>query len=251
MVEETYIKGILKEFKPKSYKIDLYDSNLQEISNRYFVFNDKNDNRFKLFLFTKRLSLEIKLNTNLLFAVNLPDNVCLANQKLDSTVSDYKIFTDHKKDELVTDCTNLIQEELGSLKLMLGEGLFVYGNLIQIILNPTRLIIPEIEILNRIRLKLSDKCSINEKIDFSNLPVNLQQLIPILNEWAIPDEAEREEKIAKTSPKKLKQLIDRVNPKMDAINDYLDNFKKDALPHEATLVGNLAELITELNNEND
>jgi hypothetical protein len=41
-------------------------------------------------------------------------------------------------------------------------------------------------------------------------------------------------------------VVDIVNPKMEIINSYLDSFKSEPLPYEATLIGNLAELVSEL-----
>ena len=49
-----------------------------------------------------------------------------------------------------------------------------------------------------------------------------------------------------TSEKQKKKLVKTVWPYMVGINEFLDSFGDEPLSHEAILLGNLAELISEL-----
>lgn len=40
--------------------------------------------------------------------------------------------------------------------------------------------------------------------------------------------------------------MDVVSPRLSQINSYLDSFENKPLTHEASLLGNLAEIVTEL-----
>lgn len=44
----------------------------------------------------------------------------------------------------------------------------------------------------------------------------------------------------------IKKLIEQVSPYMKEINTFLDSFNDKPLTERATIVGNLAELVTEL-----
>jgi len=83
-------------------------------------------------------------------------------------------------------------------------------------------------------------------LNFSILPKELHELIPLLNEWAISDDSEREKKIDAMSQAQKDMLITTVNPKFPIINSYLDTFNAKAMPEEATIVGSLAELVCEI-----
>jgi hypothetical protein len=242
MTIEVHIKNALKEFKPVGKKIDLWHQNLNEHSSRYFSFN-KGGNKFKLFVFDERLLLEVKATTDILFAINLPDNVCLANKLLNTNT--YKLFVNDEENALVEAAFNLIKEDVKILGLASNEGVFVYSNAIQLVLNKTRSLIDEINILSSIKLKLERES--DQNLDFSGLPLNLRDLVPFLNRWSISDDKERDEAINQASKEEIKQLTKYVNSKMKDINEYLDSFNSIVMPDEAILIGNLAELVSEIN----
>lgn len=244
MTLEERIKGILKEFRPTSQKINLYNPNIQEKCLRYFTFN-KDGIKIKMFLFSTRALLEIKINTSLLFAVNIPDVVCFANKALDKQIGEHKIYTDNSNYNLIINCIDLIKNEVKDLHLKANEGFFVYGNALQLAISQQRALIPEISSLIKLKSTI-EQPEIKSEIDISKVPENLQSLIPFLNEWALSDDHERDEKINQSSKIELMKVTNAVNPKMNIINNYLDSFKKESLPHEAILIGNLAELITEI-----
>jgi hypothetical protein len=246
METAAHIKNTLKDFRPASQKIDLFDPNLRDNSTRVFKLKHKDGQKFKVYAFTERITIEIKIATSLHFSVNLPDNICLANKLLKN---DYglKLFCNHSQDIAILSCIGLINTDIQNLRLKSNEGLFIYKNGIQLVVDKSRELIQEILTVQKISKIL--ECIFPdspETIDTSKIPGNLLDLIPILYEWAISDDVEREEKISKSSKGKLKKLVDIVNPKMEVINNYLDSFKSEPLSYEATLIGNLAELVSEL-----
>jgi len=246
METAAHIKNVLKDFRPTSQKINLSDSNLRDNSTRVFKLKDKDGHKFKVYAFTERIAIEIKLATSIHFSVNLPDNICLANKLLKNSYG-LKIFTNHSQDIAILNCISLINADIQNLRLKSNEGIIIYRNGIQLVVDKSRQLIQEILTLQKISEILERTFPDNpETIDTSKIPGNLLDLIPILSEWAISDDAEREEKISKSSKGKLKKMVDIVNPKMEIINSYLDSFKSEPLSYEATLIGNLAELVSEL-----
>lgn len=243
MTIEDHIKNTLQEFKPVGKKINLQHQNLQEQCNRYYSFK-KDENKFKLFIFNERLMLEVKATTKLLFALNLPDLVCFANKL--SNMTGHKLFIANSNDDLVKTAVDAINEDILLLNFAITEGMFVYGNAIQLVLNKTRILINEINILSSIKSKLTHE-SEDQKLDFSGVPIALEGLEPFLNKWAISDDEERDEAISQASKEELEQLNKYVNPKMKTINEYLDSFNNGVMTDEAILIGNLAELVTQIN----
>jgi hypothetical protein len=244
MTLDKRIKDLLKEFRPTSQKTNRYNPNIQENCFRYFTFN-KDGIKIKAFIFSTKILLEIKVNTSLLFAVNIPDIICTANKALNKQIEGHKIYTNNSNDSLIITCINLIENEIKDLRLKENEGLFVYNNVLHLAIYQQRELVPEINSLIKLKSKI-EQPEIKSEIAFSNLPNDLQDLIPFLEKWALSDDDEREQKINQSSKIELAKVIDVVNPKMNIINNYLDSFKEEALPSEAILIGNLAELVTEI-----
>jgi len=248
MTTSDYIKEKLIEFNLKSKKTNLFHPNLQRTSHRYFNLKMSTGATYRIFDFTEKIVIETAIKTCLLFTVNLPDKICLADKKL-NTKTGLKIYSSNTKDLKVIDCVNLIKKEIIDLRLQNNEGIYIYGNGITLNLNNSRELKPEILILQNLKSIIEDNFPENQEItDPFRLPTNLRNLAALFSEWAIQDDLEREEKIQKSSKIKLKRLIDLVYPKMDEINKYLDSFKTEPMPDEAILVGSLAELVSELIN---
>jgi len=245
MILEERIKDLLKDFRPKSQDIDLYNPNVQEKCFRYFTIN-KDGVRVKLFLFSTKIELEIKINTSLLFAVNMPDKVCLANKPLEKQILGHTVYTNHSNDNMIVNFVKTIEHDIEDWNLKTNEGFFVYGNSLQLFIDHQRELIPEIDSLIKIKSKIEKEPVPKSDVDASKLPVALQVLVPFLKEWALSDDFDRNEKINQASQSELINVINIVNPKMAAINNYLNSFKNSPLPYEAILIGNLAELVTEV-----
>ncbi|ATP55248.1 hypothetical protein CPT03_01605 [Pedobacter ginsengisoli] len=82
-----------------------------------------------------------------------------------------------------------------------------------------------------------------------NIPTELRVLVPLLNKWCISDDVERARLLEKTSKNKKEELMNTVNPLLPKINTFLDSFGDDPLSDEAILLGDLAQLVCELNLE--
>jgi hypothetical protein len=246
MTTAENIKNKLSDFKVTSQKINMFNPNLGDSSKRVFKITDKDGIKFKVYAYTQRIEIEVKAAISLQFSVNLPDNICGAKKRLNHGFG-YKIFTSHAQDSSILSCLNLIKDVLQNLQLKSNEGIFIYRNGVQLVVDKSRDIIPEISILRGLKKILESNFPESPEIfDPSNIPSDLQDLVPFLTEWAISDDDEREIKIRKSSKVKLKRIVDIVSPKMDIINNYLDSFDSDPMPFEATLIGNLAELVSEL-----
>ena len=79
-------------------------------------------------------------------------------------------------------------------------------------------------------------------VDLTQLPQEFHSLIPLIEEWAVADDVDRDSKMAATSTEELQRLADVVRPHFNAINAYLDD--NDHL-EEATYLGTLAESAAE------
>jgi hypothetical protein len=246
MTTAEHIKKVLIDFKLTSRKIDLFDPNLQDNSIRVFEIRDKAGNKCKVYAFTERITIETKAATSLHFSINLPDKICSAEKRLNNSYG-HKIFTTHSQDSAILSCLGLISNDIQNLRLKSNEGIFIYRNTVQLVVDKSRHLIQEIITIQGIKKILESRFPDNpQTIETSKIPSDLQELIPILSEWAISDDLERNEKISSSSKAKLKKVVDMVTPKMNIINHYLDSFKREPLPYEATLIGNRAELVSEL-----
>lgn len=243
---EKRIEKLMKELGLTKHSTNLFHPNIGETSKRYFKLKSSTENNFKLFVFRSKILIDFPVDTSLLFSVNLPDLICWANKPLDRWEGGIA-FTDRSKDDVVTDGIKAIETEILELKLGDGEGLFVYGNAIQLVVDGTRPLRPEIQIMQRISSKISHMYSVEKKpVDVSKIGTEFNDLIPLLSEWAISDDLERQQKIEEASKSELGNLVKTVAPKMNLINNYLNSFGEDPLPHEATLIGNLAELVSQI-----
>lgn len=241
------IKSLMREFKPSSKTINLFDPNIQETSTRYFQLSDEAGNKFKLFVFSERISFEFKVSTSLLFAVNLLDVVCFANKPLGVSINGHNVYVSSSDNRLVLDCVAMIDPEVQNLGLQNNEGLFVYRNGIHLVLSGNRGLLRELAILKRIRSVIVDNFPEDnvDRLNPTRIPTNFHTLLPFLAEWAIADDLEREEKIETSSNEELKTVIDAVSPKIHQINDYLSSFGNEPLTYEVALLSNLAELVSE------
>ncbi len=81
-----------------------------------------------------------------------------------------------------------------------------------------------------------------DDVDLTQLPDEFHDLIPLIEQWAIGDDVEREEKMQAASTQQLQQLAATLQPRFGAIDAYLD--EHDHL-YEATFLGKLAEAAVE------
>ena len=241
------IRNTIKRFRPISQKTNLFDPNINDKSNRLYIFKDEEGNKFIIWIFTDRIKLEMPLATSLLFSINIPDIICFANKFIENMNGIGKLFTDNSKDEQVKSCVKLLKDDLISLSFNHEEGLTVYGNSLQMILKNDRKIIPEIEICKRIKslVELNYPNKVHS-VDCTDLPNNLLQLIEKYESLAISDDFEREEKVEEMTKKERNDFIEAIGRKFDDINIFLDTFKDKPLTEGAIKIQCLAELAMEL-----
>ena len=237
-------------FRPTSQEVNLFDPNLSDDATRLFKFKDDQDNRFKIWVFTDTVKLETPLTTSLLFSINYPDKVCLAKKLLFEEIGIGKIFTDNSKDDQIQLCIKLLDDGLKSLNLDFNEGLTVYKNALQLTLKQDRQLLPEIEIFKKIKslieLNFPDK---HNETEFSDLPIDLRQLLLKCKSFAFSDDFERDEFIEGLSTKQRTDLIKLIEPKIGEINLFLDTFGDKPLTEGAIGLQCLAELTTEISND--
>jgi len=84
-----------------------------------------------------------------------------------------------------------------------------------------------------------------------SIPKNLRPLLPLLKGLGISDDVERELVIEELTDEQKINLVRIVEPFIEDINKFLDSFGNIPLSEEAMLLGNLAELVSELRNNAD
>ena len=247
MTKEQEIKNKVKEFRPTSQEVNLFDPNINDKSTRLYKFKDDKDNRFKIWVFTDTIKLETPMKTFLLFSINFPDKVCLANKYLKELNGIGIIYTDHSKDDQIQSCVELLKDNLKSLKLDKNEGLIVYENSIQLTLKQDRQILPEIEVCTNIKSIIeSNFPDVASEVDYSDLPIDLRKILLKFETFAITDDFERDEKIQGLTNKLRSNLIEVIEPKLKEINSFLDTYGCEPLTNGAIGLQSLAELVIEL-----
>jgi hypothetical protein len=250
MTTEQEIRNKVKIFGPTSQEVNLFDPNLNDKSTRLFKFKDDQDNRFKIWVFADTVKLETPLTTSLLFSINFPDNVCLANKLLLEESGIGKIFTNNSKDDQVKLCIKLLNDHLKSLDFDFNEGLTVYRNALQLTLKQDRQLLPEIEIFKKIKSLIEQNFpDETDEIDFSDLPTELRQILMKFGAFAISDDFERDEKIQTLTKKQRTDFVETLEPKLEKINSFLDTFSDKPLTEGAIRLQSLAELLIELTYE--
>lgn len=236
-------------FRPTSQEASLYDPNLNDTSDRIFKFKDFQDNKYRIWVFSDTIKLETPLSTSLLFSINYPDKVCLANKLLFEESGIGKIFTDYKKNDQIQLCIKLLKNDLILLNFDINEGLTVYRNSLQLTLKQDRQILPEIDVFIKIKslieLNFPDE---TEEVDYSGLPSDLRQILIKFRSLAISDDFDRGEVIHELSAGQRRDLIKLIEPKLEEINLFLDTFADKQLTEAAIRLQCLAELTIELAN---
>lgn len=62
----------------------------------------------------------------------------------------------------------------------------------------------------------------DDGVDLAQLPTEFHDLIPLIEQWAVGDDADREDLIESASTAELQRLTDALRPRFQAINAYLD-----------------------------
>jgi len=83
-----------------------------------------------------------------------------------------------------------------------------------------------------------------DEADFDKLPARFHSLIPLVSKWSIADDDARENLLAHSPKRALKQLVEQVEPYLVSIDAYLDSCGKTP-PPEACALGTLTECALE------
>ncbi len=241
------IKKKVKMFRLKSQKVVLFDPNLNDKSTRLFKFKDDQGLSFKIWVFTDTVKLETTLTTSLLFSINYPDKVCLADKELKEINGIGKIYTDKSNKDQILNCIELLKAELSTLDLESKEGLTVYRNSIQLTLNHNRQLAPEIEACKKLKtiieLNFPDKAN---RTDYSDLPNELQKILVKFESLVVADDLERLDLIERLSVEQRKDLINVIESNLKEINLFLGTFGAKPLTEGAIRIQSLVELTIEL-----
>ncbi|HEU5298450.1 MAG TPA: hypothetical protein VFW08_03050 [bacterium] len=65
------------------------------------------------------------------------------------------------------------------------------------------------------------------RLDPTQVPVELRNLIPLAEQWGIGDDVIRSDVLAKASVEEKRALVKAVSPRYDQINAWLDTFDPD------------------------
>lgn len=90
-----------------------------------------------------------------------------------------------------------------------------------------------------------EKPTTKKEIEYEKLPLQFHPLIPLIKNWGISDDLEREQVIENASSRVLAALISEVEPYIDAIDSYISSFKSGHPSEAACALGRLAECAIE------
>ncbi len=241
------IKDKIKKIRLTSQDVNFFDPNISDKSVRLYKFKDGKNNKFKIWVFTNRIKVEMPLETSLLFSINIPDNVCFANKFLEDMAGIGKLFTNNSKNDNILSCIELLKDDLKTFNFDDTEGLIVYGNSLQIILREDRKILPEIDICKKVKsiIELNYPDNIY-RINYSDMPTDLKHLVIEFENWAVSDDFERDDIINRLTKKERIDLTEKIEAKIAMINSYLDSFGEQPLTEGAIKLQCLIELVISL-----
>jgi len=248
-----YLKNLSAQIGGKIRNQNLLDVNFQVKSFRALVLKDYKHFKFQIDDHDSICSIGFKINTDIAFAVNKPDRIMNFKIPLSLEGLSYTVYVSESDLDLV-ERKNFLQacHSIGTLlekiNIFPEEAVFVYRNALHFALNTNRnlvsIIDDIIELLNA-NSKIF-KRTIRTVISKDNLPEMFWPLVPLLKKYSVSDDSERDELVEGMKKVQIKKIIESVEPYMNDINMYLDSFKEKPLNEEAMLLGNLAELVTEL-----
>jgi len=257
-----YLKELAGKLGGKIDRQQLYDANFKVPSFREFTIKDYRGYKIRIDEFEDLFAIRIKIDSDFTISINNSDKISAINNLITAEETEYNVYIwkisysefiiGHLYNPFLSEHFRVFWRDfiskINKLNLTKSETVGIRVDCINLALIRTRQLIPIIEDIIELIDKYPTIFSKNskKKIFKKNIPQNLQPLIPLLKKWSIPDDGEREQLMEETSEKQKKKLVKTVWPYMIEINQFLDSFGDEALSHEAILLGNLAELISEL-----
>jgi hypothetical protein len=249
----NYLNKLAIQTRGKIIKQDLFNSNFEQKSMQSLIIKDLKSYKIQVNDFGRLCSIKININTTVAFAINKPDHVLYYQIPIRLKSIPYIIYVSESNKDLIEkkpfhDACNAIGHLLEKLNISPEEGVFVYRNAIHFACKTDRDLVST---LNDITGLLNDNKEIFKQKTrnaflIKNVPEQLKPLVPLIKKYSRSDDSERQELVEGMTSKKIKQLIASVDPYMNDINNFLNSFKDTPLSEEATLIGNLAELVSEL-----
>jgi hypothetical protein len=139
---------------------------------------------------------------------------------------------------------SVLRHFLTETTLQRGESLHFFNNSIALYLvrPPESRVLAAIDSL----VNLANKGEIQEvRLDLTKLPERFHPLVPLVKEWAVDDDSDREQLVSSSSKTGLEVFLKQVEPYIDGINSYVASFGDTPSP-EAAALGRLAECALEL-----
>jgi hypothetical protein len=252
-----YLKELAIHIGGKIKRQEILNANFKERSFRRLLIKNYKGYKIQIDDYGDVYLLGLNINSDLSFSINNPEKIFLYKKEINLGDVLYKVYAsdvDYNplKNESLQAFWKSFSDKIKVLQLSANESIFFYNNYISFALNPKRNLI---QILDDTIDLISFHNKVFEKESKSiilekNIPNNLRPLFPLLKKWSVSDDGEREQLIEETSKRQKKKLISTVEPLMKEINVFLDSFKNEPLNEEAILLGNLAELVSELKLDN-
>lgn len=222
----------------KSQKV--FNPNIKDNSDRVLVI----DKQVRIREFSNLISIEIAIDTTIAVAVNKPDKVCLINKPFKIDGFPYPLFCGDGFAENPDSC---LKDNVGLFKgldLSSNEFLIIYKNQICFYADKNRNFTSLVDKLKAISKQLPkvDKTV----IDLKGLPKSLKILVPLTEKWSISDDELRDQLISSLKSIDKVEIVTKVDPLINNINDYLNSFKQNPLTEIAQKIGNLTELYEEI-----
>jgi hypothetical protein len=262
MKKHGYLKELSTKLGGKIHSQDLFDINFDDQSSRKLVVKNYKNYKLEIEEFGKIYFIKIKVNSDFTLSINNPNRLSPIDQEIDVNDTPYKLYIlkesynsfikGHRYNPFLSKNFRAFWEyfiiTINDLNLFEYETVSIREDYIGLSLDSNRNIIPIIDDI--IELISSNekifKKTIKLDIKSKNIPENLRPLFPLLKKWSIGDDVDREQLIEETGENQKKKLVSTVYPFMKEINEYLDSFRDEPLTEEAMLIGNLAELVSEL-----
>jgi hypothetical protein len=194
----------------------------------------------------------IAVDSDLAFSINNPDRLSQFTFPVILAGQPYTIYASARQPLVEGSMKTFLDaagEHLRKLELQSEETAFVYDNHVYFALHFGRNILAALEdiiTLFECNEEIFRRERTPPRISKKNIPEKLWPLVPLLKKWAISDDSEREERKEIMGKAAKRKLLNAVTPLMPEINGYLDSFGDRPFSEEAILIGNLAELVSEL-----
>ncbi|TDQ08060.1 hypothetical protein [Pedobacter metabolipauper] len=250
---KTSLEEITKRLNGKVSSQNLFNANFNGKSLKKIVINNYRNYKVQLDIYNDLLSINIKIESDWAFSINNPDEIF--NYKTPITLKNYpyKVYISEARQYTVKNFIENFRisffDKISGLGLSNIESVFLYRNVICFGLNYERNLVGDLEyIINTIESneEIFFKGIMEPRFYKKNIPEKLRHLIPLIKKWGISDDDERTELIDAMSEKQKKKLVNEVSPHFNEVNEFLNSFGDNPMSEEAMLLGNLAELVSEL-----